>query len=71
MRFTPATSLTVALLVGGIGADVAPAQHSAPSPGAGAADSLVVSTEWLAAHLSDPSVVVLHVVHDGDYDDGH
>ena len=27
-------------------------------------DTLVVSTEWLAAHLNDPSVVVIEVVHE-------
>jgi thiosulfate/3-mercaptopyruvate sulfurtransferase len=33
---------------------------------------LVVSTSWLAAHVSDPSVVVLHVVHDSaDFRAGH
>ena len=29
-----------------------------------AADSLVVLTEWLATHLTDPSVVVVEVVHE-------
>jgi thiosulfate/3-mercaptopyruvate sulfurtransferase len=28
------------------------------------ADSMVVSTEWLAAHLTDPSVVVIEVTHE-------
>jgi thiosulfate/3-mercaptopyruvate sulfurtransferase len=38
------------------------------SPG----DSIIVSTEWLAAHLSDQSVVVLNVDHESDaYRDGH
>ena len=35
-----------------------------PQPrGVAASDSLVVTTEWLAAHLSDPSVVVVEVTH--------
>jgi len=35
-------------------------------------ESIIVSTEWLAAHLSDPSVVVLNVDHDANgYRDGH
>jgi len=33
---------------------------------------MIVSTEWLAQHLNDPMVVVLHVVHDTtDYGSGH
>lgn len=35
-------------------------------------ESIIVSSEWLAAHLSDPSVVVLDVDHDATaYHDGH
>src|ERR1051325_2222501 len=35
-------------------------------------NSMIVSTEWLAQHLNDPTVVVLHVVHDTtDYRTGH
>jgi thiosulfate/3-mercaptopyruvate sulfurtransferase len=38
------------------------------SPG----ESIIVSTEWLAAHLSDPSVVVLDVDHEpAAYREGH
>jgi thiosulfate/3-mercaptopyruvate sulfurtransferase len=47
---------------------------STPSPRAALApgESIIVSTEWLAAHLSDPSVVVLNVDHDATgYRDGH
>jgi thiosulfate/3-mercaptopyruvate sulfurtransferase len=33
--------------------------------------SMLVSTGWLAAHLSDPSLVVLHVGSKQDYDAGH
>src|SRR5258708_30126369 len=32
---------------------------------------MVVSTEWLAQHLNDPKVVVLHVGSKQDYDAGH
>jgi thiosulfate/3-mercaptopyruvate sulfurtransferase len=39
---------------------------------AGARPRLLVTTEWLAQHLSDPSVVVLHVGRDrSSYDAGH
>lgn len=35
-------------------------------------ESIIVSTEWLAAHLSDPSVIVLDVDHESDaYREGH
>ena len=35
-------------------------------------DTLIVSTDWLSRHLSDKSVVVLHVVHDSmEYHMGH
>ena len=35
-------------------------------------DSIIVSTDWLAAHLSDPGVVVLDVDHEANaYHDGH
>jgi thiosulfate/3-mercaptopyruvate sulfurtransferase len=49
------------------------AHHVAPSPAARApSESIIVSTEWLAAHLSDPSVVVLDVDHEmNGYRDGH
>lgn len=35
-------------------------------------DHMLVSTEWLARHLSDPTTVILHVAHErADYDAGH
>ncbi|HWX54552.1 MAG TPA: rhodanese-like domain-containing protein [Verrucomicrobiae bacterium] len=46
-----------------IAASVAPAQAAHPE--------MVVSTEWLAQHLNDPRVVVLHVGSKPDYDAGH
>jgi thiosulfate/3-mercaptopyruvate sulfurtransferase len=47
-----------------------------PAPAAaessGVRSDLVVSTQWLAEHLKDPSVVVLHVAQKrSDYDAGH
>jgi thiosulfate/3-mercaptopyruvate sulfurtransferase len=48
--------------------------HSAIAPTARTSpnDSIIVSSDWLAAHLSDPSVVVLDVDHDTTaYHDGH
>ncbi len=38
---------------------------------AAAHPEMVVSTEWLAQHLNDPKVVVLHVGSKQDYDTGH
>ncbi len=37
----------------------------------GVQPDLVVTPEWLASRLNDPNVVVLHVAHDDDYEDGH
>ena len=45
---------------------VMPAQMYAP-PSA----PVVVSTEWLAAHLKDPNLVLLHVGQQKEYDAGH
>jgi thiosulfate/3-mercaptopyruvate sulfurtransferase len=33
--------------------------------------SMLVSTEWLAAHINDPKIVILHVGHGADYGEGH
>jgi thiosulfate/3-mercaptopyruvate sulfurtransferase len=47
-----------------------PASHRRAELAAG--ESIIVSTEWLAAHLSDPSVVVLAVDHEANgYRDAH
>ncbi len=33
---------------------------------------LVVSTQWLADHLTDPNLVIVHIAHDGgDYRAAH
>jgi thiosulfate/3-mercaptopyruvate sulfurtransferase len=43
-----------------------PFAFAAPHP------EMLVSTEWLGAHLKDPSVVILHVARNrADYDGGH
>ena len=47
---------------------VAISSSKGQSPGGPA----IVSTEWVARHLDDPSVVILQVVHDpGEFDMGH
>ena len=49
---TVVAALTLPLFAGG----------QSPSARATATDSMVVTTDWLAAHLSDPSVVVVEVL---------
>ena len=39
--------------------------------GAQAKPSMLVSTGWLAEHLSDPNLVILHVGNKAQYDSGH
>jgi thiosulfate/3-mercaptopyruvate sulfurtransferase len=60
-------SITLAL----VAAVAAVAPLAAQGPTAASSTGLVVSPEWLAARLADPSVVVLHVAHDDDYEAGH
>jgi thiosulfate/3-mercaptopyruvate sulfurtransferase len=48
--------------------DVAPAW---PMPAPTPRDTLVVSTAWLADHLRDPNLVLLHVGEKADYDARH
>jgi len=43
----------------------------AQTPGAAARDGLVVSSAWLAQHVSDPDLVLLHVGAKATYDAGH
>lgn len=45
----------------------APCAAAEPAP----RESLVVSTAWLAAHLSDPDLVLLHVGDKAEYEAGH
>lgn len=42
-----------------------------PSLAASPRDSLVVSVPWLAAHVSDPNLVLLHVGDKAEYEAGH
>jgi thiosulfate/3-mercaptopyruvate sulfurtransferase len=59
--------LAVVAAIAGLGSSaVTPAARTAPN------ESIIVSTEWLAAHLSDPTVVVLDVDHESTgYHEGH
>jgi thiosulfate/3-mercaptopyruvate sulfurtransferase len=49
----------------------APSIAAAQTPDAGARDRLVVSTGWLAQHVNDPDLVLLHVGTKPTYDAGH
>jgi thiosulfate/3-mercaptopyruvate sulfurtransferase len=49
----------------------APVPAYAQAPGAGARDRLVVSAAWLAQHVNDPDLVLLHVGAKPTYDAGH
>jgi thiosulfate/3-mercaptopyruvate sulfurtransferase len=49
----------------------APLPAAAQVPDAGARDRLVVSAAWLAQHVSDPDLVLLHVGAKPTYDAGH
>jgi thiosulfate/3-mercaptopyruvate sulfurtransferase len=53
------------VIAAGFGLAFAAAQAQGQNPG------MLVSTEWLAQHLNDPKVVVLHVGHGGDHKGGH
>jgi thiosulfate/3-mercaptopyruvate sulfurtransferase len=46
--------------------------HATPKKAAIQAESLLVSVKWVAAHLNDPNIIVLHVDHtDSAYVAGH
>lgn len=60
--------LTAALLVAFV---AAPSIARAQAPDASARDRLVVSAAWLAQHMSDPDLVLLHVGTKATYDAGH
>jgi thiosulfate/3-mercaptopyruvate sulfurtransferase len=62
MRLPSAVSAALAL------ATALPAPSSAAAP---PRDALVVSTAWLARHLNDPDLVLLHVGDKAEYDAAH
>jgi len=47
------------------------ALSSGAARAAGPRDSLVVTADWLAQHLKDPGLVILHVGEQKTYDEGH
>jgi thiosulfate/3-mercaptopyruvate sulfurtransferase len=63
--------ILVSLLVVASGA-VAQQKPAAPANSDGVRSEMLVSTKWLADHLKDPNVVVLHLADNiGDYKRGH
>lgn len=64
-----------AMLVIGLSALEMPraaAQQRTPSSKPAVRSELLVSTEWLASHLNDPKIVVLHIARErAHYDQGH
>jgi thiosulfate/3-mercaptopyruvate sulfurtransferase len=60
-----------AFLLAGLAAFAADSPQPSQTPGA-AHPELVVSTQWLADHLSDPNLVIVHIGHhESDYRAGH
>jgi thiosulfate/3-mercaptopyruvate sulfurtransferase len=64
MRHLLAAGAVVALVA-------SPSIAVAQTPDPGARDRLVVSTAWLAQHVNDPDLVLLHVGTKATYDAGH
>jgi thiosulfate/3-mercaptopyruvate sulfurtransferase len=63
-----ALTLLPVLLLLGAACDRSPTE---PEPQLSVRSELLVSTEWLAARLQDPSIVVLHIGTQANYDAGH
>jgi thiosulfate/3-mercaptopyruvate sulfurtransferase len=59
-----------ALVLLGAGAALPSGPPAAVSPGS-ARESLLVSTSWLAEHLADPALLLLHVGDRAEYDKAH
>jgi len=67
MRIRPLVLALAALLVAAVALAAKPAPAAKKSP----RESLVVTTSWLAAHLADPDLVLLHVGDKAEYDAKH
>ncbi len=72
MKRNVVLSIFVACLLVGLGGFAASGTPSGSVSGAAAHPELVVSTQWLADHLSDPNLVIVYIGHDeGDYRSAH
>jgi thiosulfate/3-mercaptopyruvate sulfurtransferase len=58
-----------AMLIGTVAAATGAAR--ATPPHVAAADNMLVTTSWLASHLNEPGLVLLHVGEKGEYDAEH
>lgn len=58
-------------LAGSTGPTPGTTSSAAPAQPSSAPPELLVSTAWLAAHLADPGLVLLHVGDRAEYDAGH
>lgn len=65
-------SFVLALLLSFAGSAVAAQQPAAAANSAGVHSEMLVSTQWLAGHLNDPNIVILHLADNlSDYKRGH
>lgn len=65
-------SFVLALLLSFAGSAVAPQQPAAAANSAAVHSEMLVSTQWLASHLNDPNIVILHLADNlSDYKRGH
>jgi len=62
-------ALPLALLLAGINSNAQ--EESANSPARVQREPMLVTVDWLADHLRDPSLVLLHIGDKKDYDKGH
>lgn len=65
-------SFVLALLLSFAGSAVAPQQPAAAANSAAVHSEMLVSTQWLASHLNDPNIIILHLADNlSDYKRGH
>lgn len=65
-------SFVLALLLSFAGSAAAPQQPAATANSADVHSEMLVSTQWLASHLNDPNIVILHLADNlSDYKRGH
>src|SRR5260370_21134956 len=62
------TLLLIFLLAGSLSSDQ---QKTAASPTSAGREPMLVTVDWLADHLNDPSLVLLQIGDKKDYDKGH
>ncbi len=64
--------MTLSVLLVAMSATAASSPADQPKTSGAAKPELVVSTQWLSDHLSDPHLVIVHIAHDeADYREAH